>query len=260
MSGAPGKGAPAPGTPGAGPRGPELPGEVREVAAALIAFLGDNLRALIWHGSWARGEQTAESDHDMIVVVGQLDDETIRGLEEVFRGRSSWSTYVKTEPELRQYPLTGRLQFHHGAIVLYGGIDAPPVTREGLIEDLRRTAIDVQHECRYRVIHGSGGGMYEGMDPAYARIRTARWMYYQSKLALMALKAREVLRGKSYPLTRNELRRRLTDEDELAIVDIIGLWPELRPGFEEDVTPLALQLDALMRKLVSELDGAEQPQ
>jgi hypothetical protein len=200
-----------------------LPGEVREVAAAIIALLGDNLRALIWHGSWARGEQTAESDHDMIVVVGQLDGDTILGLGKVFDGRSGWSTYVKSEPELRQYPLTGRLQFHHGAITLYGRIDAPPVTREGLIEDLRRTAIDVQHECRYRVIHGSGGGqLYAGMDPAYPRIRAARWMYYQAKLAVLALKAREVLRGKSYPLTRNELRRRLTDEGELAIVDIIS--------------------------------------
>lgn len=260
MSGATRKGASVPRTRDAGLRGPELPGEVREVADAIIAFLGDNLRALIWHGSWASGEQTAESDHDMIVVVRKLDDDTIRGLGEVFNGRSGWSTYVKSEQELRQYPLTGRLQFHHGAIMLYGGIDAPPVTREGLIEDLRRTAIDVQHECRYRVVHGSGGGMYEGMDPAYARIRTARWMYYQAKLTVMALKAREVVRGKSYPLTRNELRRRLGDEDELAIVNIIDLWPELRPGFEDDVTPLALQLDASMRKLVSELDGAEPPQ
>lgn len=31
--------------------------EVREVADALIDTLGDDLRALLWHGSFARGEQ-----------------------------------------------------------------------------------------------------------------------------------------------------------------------------------------------------------
>jgi predicted nucleotidyltransferase len=237
-----------------------LPDEVREVADALIAALGDDLTALLWHGSWARGEQTAESDHDMIVILKRLDDETMRALRTVFEGRRLWSTYVKTEEELRQYPITGRLQFHYGFVALHGGFEAPAVTREGLIEDLRRAAVDVQHECRYRLIHGSGGGqLYAGMDPAYARLRTARWMYYQAKLAVLALKAREVLMGRSYPLSRVELRRRLSDEDERAIVDIVDQWPELRPSFEEDVTPLALQLDAFLRKIVSQLDQTELP-
>jgi predicted nucleotidyltransferase len=234
------------------------PAEVREVADASIAALGNNLRALLWHGSWARGEQTAESDHDLIVVVRRIDNDILRQMHDVFEGRRLWSTYVKTEEELRQYPLTGRLQFHYGCVALHGEFEAPPVTRKGLVEELRRSAVDIQHECRYRLIHGSGGGqLYAGMDPAYQRLRVARWMYYQAKLSVLALKAREVLKGRPYPRTREELRTRLSDEDELAVVDIIDRWPELRPGFEEDVTPLALQLDTLMRKLVKELDQAE---
>jgi hypothetical protein len=235
---------------------PTPPPEVREVADAIIAKLGDNLSALLWHGSWARGEQTPESDHDMIVVVKRMDEETTFALREVFEGRSAWSTYVKSEQELRQYPLTRRLQFHHGNILLYGGIDAPPVTRQGLIEDLRRAAVDIHHEARYRLVHGSATGKtYEGIDPVYIRMRVARWLYYQAKLALLALKAREVLRGNPYPETRKDLRERLSDENELAILNTIEMWPELRAGFEEDVTPLALQLDAAMRGLVAELDS-----
>ena len=76
---------------------------------------------------------------------------------------------------------------------------------------------------------------------------------YAAKLAVLALKARELLRGASYPETREQLRKRLTDEDELAIVDVIDLWEELRPKFEENATALALQLDAFARKLVHEL-------
>ena len=235
---------------------PTPPAEVREVADAIIAALGDNLKALLWHGSWARGEQTPESDHDMIVVVKRIDEETTFALREVFEGRTVWSTYVKSEQELRQYPLTGRLQFHYGNVALYGGIDAPAVTHEGLIQDLRRTAVDIQHEARYRLVHGSGAGkMYEGIDQTYIRMRIARWMYYQAKLALLALKARELLRGNPYPETRRELRERLTDENELAALDTIERWPELRAGFEEDVTPLALNLDSITRGIVAELDA-----
>jgi len=187
-----------------------------------------------------------------------MDDETLSSMRGVFEGRRGWSTYVKTEEELRQYPLTGRLQFQHGIKTLHGSFTPPKVTRDNLIEDLRRAAVDIQHECRYRLIHGSGAGMmYEGLDPAYPRMRTARWMYYQAKLAVLALKARELLRGQPYPETRDELRERLTAEDELAIVDVIDLWAELRAGFEEDFTPLALQLDAVMRGVVAELDAEQ---
>lgn len=233
---------------------PEPPVEVREVADALIGALGENLAALLWQGSWVRGEQTPGSDHDMIVVVKCIDDKALRTMQKVFKGRNLWSTYVKTEEELRQYPMTGRLQFHYGNVTLYGQIESPPVTREGLIEELRRTAVDVQHECRYRLIHGSSGGIYAGMDPAYPRMREARWMYYQVKLAVLALKTREVLLGRSYPANRKELRKRLTGADELTIVDVIDRWPELRPGFEEDIRPIAIQLDRVMRNIVAELD------
>lgn len=232
----------------------EPPAEVREVTDQLIAFLGPYLTALLWHGSWARGEQTETSDHDMIVVVTAVTDELILRMREVFADRPGWSTYIKSEEELRQYPVTGRLQFHYGLILLYGEFEAPPLSQEDLAEDIRLLAVNIQHECGYRAIHGSRK-IDSGLDQQFVRIRNARWMYYQAKLALLALKARELLRGRPYPSTREDLRQRLTDEGELAIIDIIDLWPELRSKFEEDSTPLALQIHAFARKLVAELDS-----
>jgi hypothetical protein len=233
---------------------PKPPTEVREVADALIAALGDTLSALLWHGSWARGEATPASDHDMIVVLKQVSDESLLSIRGVFINRPGWSTYIKSEEELQQYPRTGRLQFHHGAIPLYGKVETPPVSREDLVDDIRLLAVNIQHECRYRLVHGSRK-IDAGLVSEFVQTRNARWMYYQAKMALLALKAREVLLGRSYPETREELRARLTDEDELAIIDVIELWPELRPRFEEDSTPLALQVDALARKLVAQLDS-----
>jgi len=232
----------------------EPPAAVREVTDQLVASLGANLTALLWHGSWARGEQTATSDHDMIVVVKTVDDDMLLSVRELFAGRPGWSTYIKSEQELRQYPITGRLQFHFGLIRLYGEFEAPPLSREDLVEYIRLLVVNIQHECRYRFIHGSRK-IDSGLEQEFVRIRNARWMYYQAKLAVLALRARELLRGRPYPPTREQLRQRLTDEDELAIIDVIDLWPELRAKFEEDSTPLALQVDAFARKMVAQLDA-----
>jgi predicted nucleotidyltransferase len=233
---------------------PSPPDEVREVADALIKTLGDNLTALLWHGSWARGEQTPESDHDLIVVLKQLDEGVLASMSKAFEGRSLWSTYVKTEEELRQYPIAGRLQFHHGFVALYGDIEPPLVTTEGLLEELRRIATDVAHEARYRIIHGRGREL-RGLDAEHARIRTARWLYYQTKMLFLALKTREVLQAAPYPATRAELRTRLTDPDEIAVIDTIEHWVNLKPEYERDFTPLGLLLDRVVRKLIHELDS-----
>ena len=232
---------------------PQVPGEVRGVADDLIAALGDDLAALLWHGSWAAGEQTPESDHDMIVVLKTVDDDVLKSIERIFRGRSGWSTFVKSEQELRQYPLSGRLQFHYSFVTLHGGIDAPPVTRGGLSQDLRTWAATINHECRYRIIHGAAREDSDA-ETGFIRRRNARWMYYQAKIAVMAIKARELLLGRDYPANRAELRERLTDPEELSIVDSVDGWHELREQAEDDFVPTALLLDRFARNVVRQLD------
>jgi hypothetical protein len=158
----------------------EPPADVREVADQLIASLGTNLTALLWHGSWARGEQTSTSDHDMIVIVKRVEDELILTIRGIFAERPGWSTYIKSEEELRQYPITGRLQFHYGLLPLYGEFEAPALSPKDLIEDIRLLAVNIQHECRYRVIHGSRK-IDSGMAQEFVRVRNARWMYYSRR-------------------------------------------------------------------------------
>jgi len=237
----------------------DLPGEVREVAERLIDELGDELTALLWHGSYARGEARPDSDHDLIIVLKRIDDGVLLRAREVFSGRENWSTFVQSEEELRQYPADGRLQFHFGIVPLYGDFDPPPFSRELMINDLRVLARDIRFECRYRLLHKQPeNAPAEQRIAAIQGYRNARMLGYAAKWAVLALKARELLHGRDYPVTRAELRARLSDTDELAILETVERWPELRPRYEADITPLALQLDAFARRLVAELpeDGA----
>jgi hypothetical protein len=140
---------------------------------------------------------------------------------------------------------------------LWGDFDPPPLTRESLVEDMRLQAVDIAHEARYRLVH-DGPGTMAGLEPAVAaarRTRLLRILYYQAKMAVLAMKARELHRGSAYPETRAELRTRLSDPTELALIDAINSWADVKVGYEEDFRPLARLIDDFARGLVRGLDA-----
>ena len=236
----------------------ELPAEVREVAEALVSAIGVDLRALLWHGSWARGEAGAASDHDMIVVLRRLDEDVARRLRNVFRGRVNWSSFVQTEAELRQFPADGRLQFHYGLVPLYGDYDPPPFTREHIVNDLRVLARDIRFESRYRLLHKQP--VYAQTDhqlAAFQKTRNVTMLGYATKWAVLAMKARELLEGHDYPATGKVLRQRISDGRELQILDIADRWAEAKTRYYDDPEPLALLLDGFARELVAWLESNE---
>lgn len=234
----------------------ELPAEVREVAEALIAALGRDLRALLWHGSWSRGEPGPASDHDMIVVLRQMDDDVARRLRDVFRGRANWSSFTQTEAELRQFPADGRLQFHYGLMPLYGGFDPPPFTPEQVVNDLRVFARDIRFECRYRLLHKEPvNAQIDQQLAGFMKARNVTMLGYAAKWAVLAMKARELLEGRDYPVTRKALRERICDDRELQILDIADGWADARTRYHDDPAPLALLLDGFARDLVTWLEA-----
>jgi 8-oxo-dGTP pyrophosphatase MutT (NUDIX family)/predicted nucleotidyltransferase len=232
-----------------------LPDEVREVAEQLIATLGDDLAAVYWHGSWARGEAKPWSDHDLLIVLHRLDDPLLTKLRDVFRGRKGWSTFVRTEEELRQYPSPGRPQWHFGLVPIFGELVPPTMTNDHLIEELRMLALNISFEARYRLLHREP--LYDEMEQHWAgflRQRTARMLRYAAKQAIMAMKARELLEGRDYPAALAALRPRLTDPAELALLDLVEHWDRHQSSVEANADPLALQLDAFARNLVTQLE------
>jgi len=240
--------------------GLDLPGEVREVCGQLIASLGDDLAAIYWHGSWARGEAKPWSDHDLLIVLRRLNDALLAKLRDVFRGRKGWSTMVRTEQELRQYPSEGRPQWHFGIVPIYGELTPPALTRETIIDELRFLALNISFEARYRLLHREP--LYDEMEEHYAgflRQRSARMLRYAAKLAILAMKARELLQGRAYPVALAGLRPRLTDPAEIALLDLVEHWDAHRAAVERDADPLCLQLDAFARNLTAYLDGQPAP-
>ena len=234
----------------------ELPAEVREVAEALVSALGVDLRSLLWHGSWARGEAGPASDHDMIVVLRNMDEDVAQRLREVFRGRVNWSSFVQTEAELRQFPADGRLQFHYGLLPLYGDFDPPPFTREHIANDLRVLGRDIRFESRYRLLHKQPECVQTDHQlAAFQKTRNLTMLGYATKWAVLAMKARELLESRDYPATRKVLRQRISDGRELQLLDIADGRAEAKTRYFDDPEPLALLLDGFARDLVAWLES-----
>lgn len=134
---------------------PDIPANVREVVDECAARFGENLSCALWHGSRARGEPTAASDDDLILVFDRIDDGVLRALREMFLrpDRDDWSAYVLSLDELREFPRDGRLQFHYGYHLLHGQLDPPPVRPDDLLAELRAVARDIRSYCRHPFVH-----------------------------------------------------------------------------------------------------------
>jgi len=78
-------------------------------------------------------------------------------------------------------------------------------------------------------------------------------MHYMAKNAVVAMKARPLLRHGRFPETRAELLPLVEDAAERQIIHWVERWQDLRPSFEADPAPLMLHLDAFARRLVESL-------
>jgi len=219
-----------------------VPRQVQEVVDECVARFGDNLKAVLWHGSWARGEANAASDHDLMLIFQQVDETVLLALRDIFRDRENWSASVRSEEELRQLPPDRRLQFAYGFRVLHGRFEPLTVSPENVLAELRSLAEDIAFQCRYRLVHKHGDWP-----------RQVRMMHYMAKNALLRMKARHLLRHGRYPETRAELLSLVDDPAERQIIDWVERWQEVRPAFEADPAPLMLHLDAFARRLLQSL-------
>ena len=219
-----------------------VPRAVQEVVDECVARFGENLKAVLWHGSWARGEQTVASDHDLILIFERVDENVLLTLRDVFKDREDWSTYVRSEGEVRQQPGDRRLQLAYGFRVLHGRFEPLRMGREDVAAELQSLAEEIAFQCRYRLVHKHADWP-----------RQVRMMHYMAKNAVLAMKARHLLRHGHFLETRAELLPHIDDPAERQVIDWVERWQELRPTFEADPAPLMLQLDAFARRLIESL-------
>jgi len=218
----------------------EVPRDVREAVDELASRFGDNLRAVLWHGSLARGEAQPGSDVDLILLFRRVDDDVLLGLRGTFleAARTGWSTNVLSDAEFHQLPASRRLYFGHGFRVLHGEFEPLRLSKSDVLAYLRERAREVQYQCRDRLIN---------------KQRALPTVHRMAKYAVFLMKARHLFEHDHYPLTRAELLTLVDNREERQIVEWVEGWEDVRLQFERDPIPLILSLDAFARRLIESL-------
>jgi hypothetical protein len=156
-------------------------------------------------------------------------------------GRGKWSTYVLSDVEFRQLPITKRFRFAHGFQMLRGDFEPLSLSREEVLAYLRSRTRALTTQCRDRLIH---------------KKTSLRVMYRVAKIAVFAMKARHLLISGYFPETRAELLRFIDDPDERTVIDWVERWAELRPEMERDPVRFLLHVDAVGRRIMGSLPEA----
>jgi len=221
-----------------------VPPQIEEVVRELASDHGENLRAVLWHGSRARGEAQAGSDEDLILLFHEVNDDVLLRLRHTFleAARMGWSTYILSDDEYRQLPADRRNYFAVGSRLLYGEFEFVQLSRADQLAYVRSRCREILYQCRDRLI-----------NKEYALPTVHR----MAKFTVFLLKVRHLYLYGSYPLTRSDLLTLVADPDERQIIEWVEHWEDVRPQFENDPVPLILKIDGCIRRLVASLPDPE---
>jgi len=144
-------------------------------------LLGDNLQSVVLVGSFARDDERAASDIDLVVILRNADIPTIRSIGTLVRELNSPNEInpaVISEDEIRSNPDWNELlKIRHDGICLFGELPPGLVANESELVAAKRIANEVLMSCRH----------YLAVDEPVESFQSGKlWVYVQKPLSFSA--------------------------------------------------------------------------
>ena len=125
--------------------------------AAVKGCFGPHLLCAGIQGSRARGEENADSDIDVVVILDRLDFDDLQAYDAAVSAlpeREKLCGFVSGKEELASWEKTELFQFVFDTKVLYGSLDfAEPGTGEDLRRAVHSGACGLYHACVHNILH-----------------------------------------------------------------------------------------------------------
>ena len=171
-----------------------------ETFANRIYFLG-------LQGSYARGEATASSDLDVVVIFDELtpaDLQAYGAMLDKLPHREKICGFVSGRKELENWESSDLFQFYHDTRPIRGSLDEllPMLDADAVNRAIRIGACNLYHGCVHNLLHGKSEDMVRGL-------------YKSASFVVQAICFRETGR---YIRRQSELRELVTGDDR-RIVD-----------------------------------------
>lgn len=152
---------------------------VEKYTALLKNTFGDRIWFVGLQGSYGRGEATAESDIDMVVILDALsaaDIETYRTMLDAMEHRELVCGFLAGREELRRWEPADLFQFCHDTMPILGSLDSiiKQVDAEAVERAIRTGAGNIYHGCVHNMLFGRDAGALRGLYKAATFVIRAR--------------------------------------------------------------------------------------
>lgn len=224
------------------------------IVPTLASSFGSRLRSVYLYGSHARGEESPDSDYDLIVIVDRIDSDAIRifsGILTQFPSEKARNGESLIQPFFWSTEQLGGIPPHYfylGARLLYGD----PVLTQPSSEQLQLSFLEITRNLMNTVTHY--------MILPHDNVHVSRRIYEKLKQLYFALAARHCIDTGSFPSDRSEVidaLRRRGDEEGSDLISILDQWADAgyEESFAQDPRPMLYRMLKYVESLLPEAPG-----
>lgn len=160
----------------------EIAAYMTQARDLLLTSFPGRLVCLGLQGSYARGEATAQSDIDLVVILDQVEMADILRYKTVLDAlpeRERSCGFFSGKEELLAWDRGELFQFYHDTRTYYGGLEflRPLLNRHAVERALHTGACAIYHGCIHNLLHGGDREMLRELyKPALFLLQAACWL------------------------------------------------------------------------------------
>lgn len=163
-----------------------------------IRKLNETFANRVWfvglQGSYGRGEATATSDIDVVVILDKLsasDIQTYNDMLETLPHRELICGFVSGKDEILNWEPSDLFQFYHDTTPIKGSLDEllPLIDRTAIERAIKTGACNIYHGCVHNMLHEKSEELLKGLYKAASFVvqaivfkQTGNYIKHQSQL------------------------------------------------------------------------------
>ncbi|MGB2578467.1 hypothetical protein AAIR98_000386 [Elusimicrobium simillimum] len=195
---------------------------MEDLTGKLTAAFGPRLLFVGLQGSYRRGEETAASDIDAVVILDTLSTADLKEYKNITATMPKAELvcgFISGKAELLNWPKQEIFQFYNDTVTFYGNLDAvvPQIGRDDIVNAVKTGASGLYHAAAHTYLHGD----IDGVLPA---------LYKNTFFVLLPL---QYLRDGKFHSSRKELLANLNGIDKEILEICMGKESPPQEKFEK---------------------------